>query len=97
MAAIHKERSSCAIENDITFAEWSFKINNIELMTMNGVRYDEIYMIMGGGEVHWMFSEIGTPKIVFDSADLPLSYCSCCFNLQYLNAISAIKNYVENK
>ncbi|EDW74361.1 uncharacterized protein Dwil_GK21873 [Drosophila willistoni] len=90
-----RERSNLPSESHIRFCEWRILTGQLELFNINGYRYDKIMLILGEDSVSWVYYQcLPIHPRIEGSAKIPISYCSCCLENQYLTIMDKIKEIV---
>ncbi|XP_017468672.1 PREDICTED: uncharacterized protein LOC108360761 [Rhagoletis zephyria] len=87
-----REKMKLPPNANVRYSEWRVISGNSNLFVVDGHRFDKIIILMGEESNHWMFYQsVPLHRRIEGSARLPLTYCGCCLNNQYLNIMDAIK------
>lgn len=85
----------------LDISEWQIKTDDKQLFNIDGTQYNKIHIILGHEGVHWIFYHNDTKdkndiRRLEGNAVLPISYCKCCLNSQYIKILTAIQNINNN-
>lgn len=99
---IIKQESLLADEKlALDLSELQIKTDDKNLFTINGTQYQKIHIILGYEGIYWIFYnskslESMDLQRIEGSGVLPVSYCRCCLNDQYVNILNVIQKYIDS-
>ncbi|XP_055837868.1 uncharacterized protein LOC129906213 [Episyrphus balteatus] len=93
-----KERSVLRHGTKESYREWKIYSGDESLFTVDGILYEQVYVIMGLTTYYWMFFRRQPEQIRTNgSAPLTCSYCGCCVYSHVPSIIERVKECVHLK
>ncbi|XP_067629702.1 uncharacterized protein [Eurosta solidaginis] len=86
------EKSKLPLNSSFRFSQWRIFSGDAKLFTYDGVRFDRITVFMGEDSNYWMFYQHASiNRRIEGSSRIPLKFCGCCLNHQYVKIMEVIK------
>ncbi|XP_002015484.2 uncharacterized protein LOC6590382 [Drosophila persimilis] len=87
-----REHSKLPPGVNLRYSEWRIITGDVDLFKVEGCRFDKIMLVLGEENISWVFYQnMPLHRRIEGSACLPVSYCGCCLNNQYLDIMKKIK------
>lgn len=88
-----REKAQLPPNSHLRYSEWRIMSGNASLFTVDGYRYDKILLVLGEENIYWVFYQnMPMHRRIEGSGVLPLTYCGCCLNNQYLKIMESVKD-----